>query len=255
MAAPGPLLIPSVVRWPATGAGGRLGRYGVLRAVCLGAACAAQQLPWFLAPFLIVGGYLVRRGETGHRSALAVVAPYTSIASLTWLLINAYFIIQDPKAWLSGLLLPLTQGAILHGQGATDIPYYLTAGSSRLDFYSYGSMLLELGLLAAFALFIKRLGPAATVLPWCAFYLATRSQDGYFLLMTPLWSAGHLGLWRIGSGPITVGPHASVWYVLLPPGKVYSVSVAEKPRIYLCAFTGTPMTISSVRLSPAHTTH
>jgi hypothetical protein len=38
-------------------------------------------------------------------------------------------------------------------------------------------------------LFVRRLGPAATVLPWCAFYLATRSQDGYYLMMTPLWLA------------------------------------------------------------------
>jgi hypothetical protein len=203
-------------------------------------------------------------------------------------------------------------------------------------------MLLELGLLAAFVLFIKRLGPAATVLPWCAFYLATRSQDGYFLLMTPLWLAaaatapasafagawqprvprlrgrtaraalaaglvapavlcvtaaaaadpplqltvngirtvtkaprgitgitlevvnttgtalkpnfsirrgqGASAWWRISSGPPIVGPHASASYALLPPGKVYAVS-AKKPRIYLCAFTGAPMTISSVRLT------
>lgn len=27
------------------------------------------------------------------------------------------------------------------------------------------------------------------VLPWCAFFLATRSQDGYYLMMTPLWLA------------------------------------------------------------------
>jgi uncharacterized membrane protein len=337
----GALLIPVVIRWPATGAGGRLGRRGVLRAICLGAACAAQQLPWFLAPFLIVGIYLVRRGELGHRPALAVVARYTGVAVLTWLLINAYFIIQAPKAWLSGLLLPFTQGAILHGQGAMSISYYFTAGSDRLDFYSYGSMLLELGLLAAFVLFIKRLGPAATVLPWCAFYLATRSQDGYFLLMTPLWLAavatvpasafagawqprvprlrgrtaraalaaglvapallcvavaaagdpplrltvsgirtvamtqrGITGItlkainttgtalkpnfairkgqaasawWRISSGPTIIGPHATASYTLQAPGGLYTFT-AKKPRIYLCAFTGTPMTISSVRL-------
>jgi hypothetical protein len=344
----GALLIPVVVRWSATGAGGRLGRYGVLRAVCLGAACAAQQLPWFLAPFLIVGIYLVRRGELGHRPALAVVARYTGITLSAWLLLNVYFIVQDPKDWLSGLFLPLTQGAILHGQGAMDISYYFTAGSSRLDFYSYGSILLEVGLLAAFVLFVKRLGPAATVLPWCAFYLATRSQDGYFLLMTPLWLAaaatvpasafagawqpciprlrgrtaraalaaglvapavlcvtvaaasppplrltvsgvrtaakihrgitritfeavnttgtalkpnfairrgqGASGWWRISSGPATVGPHASAWYVVLPPGKVYAASVTKKLRVYLCAFTGRPMTISSVRLSLPLTT-
>ncbi len=70
-----------------------------------------------------------------------------------------------------------------------DISLYFTDGSDRLDWYSHASMLLAAGLLAVFVLFVRRLGPAATVLPWCAFYLATRSQDGYYLLMTPLWLA------------------------------------------------------------------
>lgn len=183
------LLVPAVVRWPATGAGGRLGKEGALRAVCLGAACAAQQLAWFLLPFLLIGIYAVRRGELGPRPALAVLARYTGIAALTWAAINAYFAAQDFHDWLHGLLLPLTQKAILHGQGVMGISYYFTSGSSRLDYYSYGTALLLIGLLAATVLFVRRLGPALTVLPWLPFYLATRSQDGYFLMMTPLWLA------------------------------------------------------------------
>ncbi|MGW1028429.1 hypothetical protein ACWD4J_32880 [Streptomyces sp. NPDC002577] len=183
------LLVPVVVRWPSTGAGGRLGRSGLVRAVCLGAACAAQQLPWFLTPFLVAGIYAVRRGELGHRQALAVTARYTATAVLTWLAVNAYFIAQDPRAWLSGIALLLTQGAIVHGQGVVGISLYFTDGSGLLDYYSYASTLLAAALLALFVLFIRRLGPAATVLPWCVFYFATRSQDGYYLLMTPLWLA------------------------------------------------------------------
>ncbi|MEU9453051.1 hypothetical protein [Streptomyces sp. NPDC048277] len=183
------LLVPVVVRWPGTGQGGDLGPRGVLRAACLGAACAAQQLAWFLAPFLLVGLYAVRRGELGPRRALAVTTRYAATAALTWSAVNAYFAVQDFPAWLHGILLPLEQKAILHGQGVMGISYYFTAGSSRLDYYSYGSQLLLLGLLAATVLFVRRLGPALTVLPWVAFYLATRSQDGYFLMMTPLWLA------------------------------------------------------------------
>ncbi|MFI6254282.1 hypothetical protein [Streptomyces sp. NPDC051016] len=183
------LLVPVVVRWPSTGAGGRLGARGVLRAACLGAACAAQQLAWFLAPFLLIGLYAVRRGELGPRRALAVTIRYTAAAALAWSAVNAYFAAQGFSAWLNGILLPLEQKAILHGQGVMGISYYFTAGSSRLDYYSYGSQLLLLGLLAATLLSVRRLGPALTVLPWIAFYLATRSQDGYFLMMTPLWLA------------------------------------------------------------------
>ncbi len=111
------------------------------------------------------------------------------VAVTVWLLINTYFIVHEPGTWLRGIALPLTQGAVVHGQGLVDISLYFTDGSDRLDWYSHASMLLAAGLLAVFVLFVRRLGPAATVLPWCAFYLATRSQDGYYLLMTPLWLA------------------------------------------------------------------
>jgi uncharacterized membrane protein len=201
-------LVPTVVRWPATGEGGRLGRRGTLRALCLGAACAAQQLAWFLAPFLLIGIYAVRRGELGKRPALAVVARYAGAAMLTWAAVNAYFAAQNFRDWQHGLLLPLTQKAILHGQGVMGISYYFTAGSSRLDFYSYGSALLFLGLLAATVLFVRRLGAALTVLPWAAFYFATRSQDAYFLMMTPLWLAA--------AATVPGGALATAWQPRLP---------------------------------------
>ncbi|WP_189950985.1 hypothetical protein [Streptomyces alanosinicus] len=183
------LLMPVVVCWSRFGAGGRLGAAGIARAACLGAACAAQQLPWFVTPFLLAGIYAVRRGELGGREAVRVVLRIAGIALLTWLLINAYFIVTEPGPWLEGIALPLTQGAVLHGQGLVGISLYFTHGSDRLDWYGHASMLLAAALLALFVLFVRRLGPAATVLPWCAFYLATRSQDGYYLMMTPLWLA------------------------------------------------------------------
>ncbi|MGW1588578.1 hypothetical protein [Streptomyces sp. NPDC002386] len=183
------LLIPVVVGWPRIGRGGRLGTPGIARAVCLGAACATQQLPWFVAPFLLAGIHAVRRGELGGRAATAVCARILGIAATTWLLVNTYFIAHEPGPWLDGVALPLTQGAVLHGQGLVDVSLYFTHGSDHLDWYGHASALLAAALLALYVLFVRRLGPAATVLPWCAFYVATRSQDGYYLMMTPLWLA------------------------------------------------------------------
>jgi uncharacterized membrane protein len=137
-----------------------------------------------------------------------VVARYTGTAALTWAAINVYFATQDFPTWLHGLLLPLTQKAILHGQGLMGISYYFTAGSRHLDYYSYGSILLLVGLLAATLLFVRRLGPAITVLPWLSFYLATRSQDGYFLMMTPLWLAA--------AATVPATAFASAWQPRIP---------------------------------------
>lgn len=178
------------------------------RALCLGAACATQQLAWFLTPFLLIGLYAVRRGDLGPRPALGVLARYTGTAALMWAAINAYFATQDFHTWLHGLLLPLTQKAILHGQGLMGISYYFTAGSRHLDYYSYGSLLLLFGLLAATLLFVRRLGPAIAVLPWLSFYLATRSQDGYFLMMTPLWLAA--------AATVPASALASAWQPRIP---------------------------------------
>jgi hypothetical protein len=180
------LLIPVVVGWPRMGSGGR-GDW--VRAACLGAACAAQQLPWFLTPFLLAGVYALRRGDLGPRAAAVAVGRIVGVAASTWLLINAYFIVSEPRAWMSGIALPLTQKANVHGQGLVGISLYFTDGSDRLAWYSHASLLLAAALLGLFVLFVRRLGPAATILPWCAFYVATRSQDGYYLLMTPLWLA------------------------------------------------------------------
>ncbi|MER5410958.1 hypothetical protein [Streptomyces sp. NPDC002769] len=179
-------LIPVVVGWPRMGYGGR-GDWA--RAVCLGAACASQQLPWFLTPFLLAGVYALRRADLGPRGAAVAVGRIVGVAATTWLLINAYFIVSEPRIWFEGITLPLTQKANIHGQGLVGVSLYFTDGSARLAWYSHASLLLAAGLLGLFVLFVRRLGPAATVLPWCAFYVATRSQDGYYLMMTPLWLA------------------------------------------------------------------
>ncbi|MEU6592293.1 hypothetical protein ABZ923_24210 [Streptomyces sp. NPDC046881] len=252
------LLVPVVVRWPRLGARGRLGAAGVARAVCLGAACAAQQLPWFVTPFLLAGIYAVRRGELGGRGAARVVLRIAGIAVLTWLLVNTYFAVSEPGRWLEGVALPLTQGAVLHGQGLVGVSLYFTHGSDRLDWYGHASVLLAAGLLAVFVLFVRRLGPAATVLPWCAFYVATRSQDGYYLMMTPLWLAAAVTAplpefahaWQPRPRPLT-GPRrrpalAAAAAVLLAPALVSAVLAA----------TGTPplrMDVTAARHTSAQT--
>ncbi|MDH6515918.1 hypothetical protein M2163_007104 [Streptomyces sp. SAI-135] len=246
------LLVPVVVRWPRIGRGGRLGWAGAAQAACLGAACAAQQLPWFLTPFLLAGIHAVRRGELGARGAGLVVLRLAGVAAGVWLLINAYFVVSRPAAWLEGIALPLTQGAVLHGQGLMGVSLYLTDGSDRIDWYGWASLLLLAGLLALFVLLVRRLGPAATVLPWLAFWLATRSQDGYYLLMTPLWVAAAVtapasefaGAWQPLSARLA-GAHRR-------PARIAAAVLLLAPALASAALaaTGSPplrMQVSSVR--------
>ncbi|MER6121709.1 hypothetical protein ABT173_03210 [Streptomyces sp. NPDC001795] len=255
-------LIPVVMRWTRMGTGGWA---DWARAACLGAACASQQLPWFLTPFLLAGVYALRRGELGARGAALAVGRIVGIAAGTWLLINAYFIVTEPRTWLEGIALPITQGAVIHGQGLVDISLYFTNGSDRLTWYSHASMLLAAGLLAVFVLFVRRLGPAAVVLPWCAFFLSTRSQDGYYLLMTPLWLAAAVTVppsafataWqpRVLHGR-RVARMALVAALVAPSLVAVTVAATGKPplRMQAAAASRTPNTIKTLTVRVKNTT-
>ena len=152
--------------------------------------------------------------------------------------------------------MPLIQGATLHGQGLVGVSLYYTNGSDRVDWYGHASMLLAAALLGLLILFMRRLGPAATVLPWCAFFLATRSQDGYYLMMTPLWLAAAVTAppsefaraWQPRPRLLT-GPHrrpalVATAALLLAPALVSAVlAVSGKPPLR--------MEVASVRRASA----
>lgn len=84
-------LVPLFAAW-------RWRERGALSAILLGLALATKQLAWFSAPFLLV---LVWR-ERGWRAAAGRLAG----AAALFAAINAPFFLNDPRAWLSGVLAP-----------------------------------------------------------------------------------------------------------------------------------------------------
>jgi hypothetical protein len=191
-----PLLCLAVWRWPSIGRGGRLGAGGVLRATAIGLAVCTHQLGWFLSVFLLVGLALLRRGELSGRATALVLARYVGVAAGVALLVNLPFLITSPVAWLHGITEPLTQHAVPHGQGIMAVSYHLVRGSGALDFYGHAAIALLLALLVAFALHLPLLGRALVVLPWLVFFVALRSQDGYWVLTMPLWVVGMVSTTR-----------------------------------------------------------
>ncbi|GAA1772383.1 hypothetical protein [Luedemannella helvata] len=185
-----PFMVIAVAAWPTLGANGRLRWRGLLSAVGLGLAMSTHQLPWFVAPFLVVGILLVRWGHLGGLRAALLTLRYAVATVVVFFAVNATFIVQDPAAWLAGITEPLTQKSVPHGQGVVGFISFYTYGSGSLSALGAAGMAMLLGLLVVFALFIRRLAPAAVILPWLAFWFALRSQDSYYVLMAPLWVLG-----------------------------------------------------------------
>ena len=182
-----PFLAVALWQWPRTGAGGRLGRAGVARAVCVGLAAATQQLAWFIVPFVVVGLWRVRRGELSRRQTAWVLGRYLAVSLGVFALINLPFAIVGLGDWWHRLSSVLSQHAVIYGPGLAMLSGNVLRGSGGLDFYSYATALLYVAFLVMFALGIKRFGMLVAVLPLIVFFLSIRSEDTYYVVFAPLW--------------------------------------------------------------------
>jgi uncharacterized membrane protein len=137
---------------------------GALAAILLGLALATKQLAWFSAPFLLV---LVWR-ERGWRAAAGLLAG----AAALFAIINGPFFVNNPQAWLTGVLAP-----------QIDPMFPLGNGLVRLSLS--GLLPLAPSLLYS-ALELAALGGA---LVWYWRNCLRAPALGYALAMTPLFFA------------------------------------------------------------------
>lgn len=191
-----PLLVYVAHRWWTIGEGGRLGKGGAGRAVCMGLAGSICQFPWFVVPFLVVGLWKLRSSELGRRRALAVVTRFAGVTAAVAFTVNAPFLMWDPRAWLSGVLTPLFQKAIPFGQGLIDATAFLHVGGGDLEWFTAAAICIAVLLLVAYALYFPLLRGATFILPSIIFLFSTRSLSEYFIMMVAMWA-------------VSVVPHAA----------------------------------------------
>jgi len=193
-----PFLLVVAYRWADVGGEGRLGRSGVLRAVCFGLAISVQQLAWFVLPFVLLGMWHLRCREMGSSRATRVVSRYAGVAFGIFLVVNGPFIAWGPRAWVDGVLAPFTQHAIPYGQGLIDATVFFHIGGGDLANYTYGAATVMVGLLVVYALYFDRLWRAAFILPSAALFFPTRSLAEYFVTVIAVWT---VSLVSPGSAP------------------------------------------------------
>lgn len=247
-----PFLVVVAWRFTETGAGGRLGRRGVLQALCLGLAISTQQMAWFFFPFVVVAVWTARRGELGRRGAASVSVRYTGIAVATFLAVNAWFILSGPGAWLRGVLEPLVQHAIPYGQGLVDLPVFAGIGGGDIGLFTCGAIAVLLGLLLCLHLFFRSLWRCTFLMPSLALFFPTRSLAEYWMTMITVWlvslfaSPPGATLHTVGGVPGTRAPSGPRW------GRVLVAAAGFVPSLGLlgvAASSAAPLSlaVSSIR--------
>lgn len=150
----------------------RYARRPIASTVAFGLALAAKQLAWFYLPYYAI---LVWR-ERGPREALLRLAGAGGI----FLAINAPFIINNPRAWLAGVLAPQLDPMFPLGNGLVRLSL---VGLLPL-FPSWAYLVLEAGAMLACIVWYARYGhqapETALVLGTLPLFFAWRSLTTYF---------------------------------------------------------------------------
>ncbi len=148
----------------------------VAATLAFGLALAAKQLAWFFAPFYLL--YIWRR--SGGRAALERLAGAIAIFAV----INAPFVINNPAAWLRGVLAPQLDPMFPLGTGLVRLSL---AGVLPLAPSGVYLALESLAILVCLFVYWRERRPAAGmgfVLPVLPLWFAWRSLTTYFYFVT-----------------------------------------------------------------------
>lgn len=179
-----PLLIGAVVAWDraALERGWRSWRSPVL----MGLALAVKQTPWFVLAFLLIGIFMERRREGGSRRDAGVSSGrYLAIAAAVFLLPNAWFIAQDPAAWIHGILAPFGGHVVPAGQGMIGLSLFLGIGGGSLLAYTVAAVMVLAALLLVETVTWPTLRSPLVLLSSLVLFFATRSLGSYLVELLP----------------------------------------------------------------------
>lgn len=166
--------------------------------VAFGLASAVKQQPWVAAPFIAI--WLIRTAPFGglQRRLLS----FFVAAVVAFLAPNIPFLVQNPKAWVAGVLSPVLDNLIYLGQGISLLTSTGFLPASK-DFY----MSLAIGIAAiaaaAYWAYFRVLQNALWVLPALILWFSYRALTGHLIFWTApalLWFALQMGALGDASG-------------------------------------------------------
>jgi len=176
-----PLLVVAAFRWDAYPS--LRGWRAWVQPVALGLALAVKQTPWPILVFLVLGLYMDARLRGEQRAGLKIAASYTARALAAFAVANLPFIAVDPRAWLDGVLAPITGNLIPSGQGWSAFSTVLGVGGGNLIVFGLLTAAAALATVVFYVLAYPQTKALAVMLPAIVFFFTARSQTNYFVML------------------------------------------------------------------------
>ncbi len=143
-----------------------------------GLASSFKQIPWLLAPFLLI--YFVRSTTGTLREKMLRAGKFALASALIFIGLNFPFIIGAGSTWLANILTPISSNLVILSQGPSGV---LPAG--RI-FYTVLALGVLLVLLLNFYVYFDRLKFVFWIFPGIILWFSYRSLTNYVIYWLPL---------------------------------------------------------------------
>ncbi|MEM2122385.1 MAG: glycosyltransferase 87 family protein [Candidatus Bathyarchaeia archaeon] len=157
--------------------------YPYIAGFFFGLSCATKQIPWLIAPFLLIWVLLSVKGKYSRRIFMAVVFAASSLVG--FILPNIYFIRESFDAWVEGVFTPLTESLVFLSQG---LSLFTQTGiiSVQKEFYLFVMLWLFFILLLNYTVYFEKLKYTVWVYPMLILWASYRGLQNYFISWIPL---------------------------------------------------------------------
>lgn len=157
-----------------------------------GVACAVKQIPWVLAPFLLI--YMIRAEDVGglHGKVMRTIR-FAGMAVAVFLVLNLPFMIMDSMAWFRAVLTPMAEDLVIQSQGASLLTQVGLLPVAKI-FYTVLAASVMVALIVNYYVYFEKLRYVVWILPGIVLWFSYRALTSYIVYWIPLMLAS-LILW------------------------------------------------------------
>ncbi len=248
-----PFLLFAAWKWDKYGQNGE-GWASWIGPIALGFAVSVKQTPWFVAPFLAVAIFMEYR-------SWKLLGRYVGTSVITFLVINGYFLLRNPVAFLKGIFAPFDSSTIPSGQGLINLTLVERLGGGNLSLYTVGAILLLLTFLLLEVFYYKHFKRLIFLLPSVVLFFPSRSFGSYLIDLFPIFLLSLLTVQSVAHEKKKLSNKKRIAFGVsfVPVLLVFAIAVAVPPplkmKILKVHTTGQIGTIESMTVNVKNTTN
>jgi uncharacterized membrane protein len=156
----------------------------LISGIFYGLSCAFKQIPWLLAPFLLIYMLDIDRGAV-IRVRLSRTLKFALVSVGVFLMVNLPFMVSSPGIWLKDVLTPIASDLVVLSQGPSVFTQVGLADVGR-PFYTILAIGVLVVLFVNYYVYFDKLKYVFWIFPGIILWFSFRALTNYIIYWLPL---------------------------------------------------------------------